>query len=259
MRQVKFKGFVVSVGLFATLLLASATAYAQYSHKGPSAPAPRTPDGKPDFSGVWNGRGNYLNQQVPEGKLPYTPAGEAAYKYNMTAAVDPGSLCVLIGIPRASVDFEAFQVLQKPDRMAFIYERSWSWRAISIDGREHPKQVDPSFFGNAVAHWDGDTLVVDVIGLKGEKVWGDSQGHPRSDAMHIVERWSRPDMDHLKVDMTLDDPKYYTQPLKITSVFDLQPFELIEQACDENNVDQYHLGPGLGTKDGTRGFDKTIK
>jgi hypothetical protein len=251
--------FAGVAAVFALLPLRSAPTSTQSSP--PSVvtprPTPRTPGGKPDFSGVWNGSGTFLNQGFPQ-ELPYTPEGRAAYQYNMTGAIDPQSLCVLIGVPRADLDIEAFQVLQKPDRVAFIYERSTAWRVIPVDGRQHPEHPEPSFFGDAVGKWDGDTLVVDVLALKGEKEWGDNVGHPHSAAAHVVERWSRPDFNHLRVDLTIDDPKYYTQTLKVTRIANLQPYELVEQACDENNVDREHLGPGLGTKDGTRGFDKNL-
>lgn len=220
-------------------------------------PTPRTPDGKPDFSGVWNGPAKYLNQDFPNG-MPYTPAGLAAYQYNMTKAVDPQSLCILIGEPRADNDAQPFEIIQTPNRIAFLYERDDAWRAIPLDGRQHPKSPEPSFFGDAVGSWDGDTLVVDIVGFKGNKIWSDNVGHPQSDALHLIERWTRPDADHLQVELTIDDSKYYTQPIKIVRKLTRQAYELIEFSCDENNIDREHLGPGLGTKDGTRGYDKDV-
>jgi hypothetical protein len=221
-------------------------------------PTPRTADGKPDLSGVWNGPGVYINRDFTDGKLPYTPAGEAAYQYNMTKAVDPQSICIIIGQPRADLDAQPFEIVQTPKRVAFLYERDTNWRIIPVDGRAHPKEPEPSFFGDAVGSWDGDTFVVDLVGFKGDKVWTDNVGHPQSDSLHLVERWTRPDADHLQLDLTIDDPKYYTKPIKITRKLKQQPFELIEFSCDENNLDRDRLGPGLGTKDGTRGYDKQV-
>jgi len=220
-------------------------------------PAPRTPDGHPDLSGVWNGPATYLNQEFPNG-LPYTSGGLAAYQYNMTQAVDPQSLCILIGQPRADNDAQPFEIVQTPKRIAFLYERDDAWRIIPVDGRQHPKDPERSFFGDAIGSWDGDTFVVDIVGFKGNKIWSDNVGHPQSDALHVVERWSRPDADHLQVELTFDDSKYYSQPIKITRKLTRQPYELIEFSCDENNIDREHLGPGLGTKDGTRGYDKKV-
>jgi hypothetical protein len=221
-------------------------------------PTPRTPDGKPDLSGVWNGPGVYINRDFPEGRLPYTTAGEAAYQYNMTGAVDPQSLCIIIGQPRADLDAQPFEIIQTPKRVAFLYERDTNWRIIPVDGRQHPKEPEPSFFGDAVGSWDGDAFVVDLVGFKGDKVWTDNVGHPQSDSLHLIERWTRPDADHLQLDLTIDDPKYYTKSVKITRKLKLQKYELIEFSCDENNLDRSRLGPGLGTKDGTRGYDKQV-
>jgi len=223
-----------------------------------SAPAPRTPDGKPDLSGVWNGPGIYINKGFPGGQLPYTSSGQAAYQYNMTKAVDPQSLCIIIGQPRADLDAQPFEIIQAQKRVAFLYERDTNWRIIPVDGRQHPKEAEPSFFGDAVGSWDGDTFVVDLVNFKGDKVWTDNIGHPQSNALHLIERWTRPDADHLNLDLTIDDPKYYTKPIKITRNLKRQTYELIEFACDENNLDRDLLGPGLGTKDGTRGYDKEV-
>jgi hypothetical protein len=228
---------------------------------GPPQPTPRTPDGKPDLSGAWDGRGADINKDLPgPGKpLPYTPAGEAAYQYNMTKAVDPQSLCIIIGEPRADVDGRPFEIVQNSTRVAFLFERDASRRVIRVDGSQHPKDSDPSFFGDAIGTWEGDTLVVDVVGLKGEKVWADNDGHPHSDAAHLVERWSRPDANDLQLDLTIDDPKYYTKPITVTRRLKLQSWDVVdEEACTENNVDHDHLGPGLGTKSGKRGFDDDV-
>jgi hypothetical protein len=230
--------------------------YASPKPPGTPRPTPRAAGGKPDLSGVWDGRGANINKELPGKELPYTAAGEAAYQYNMTQAVDPQSLCIIIGQPRADVDGRPFEIVQNSNRVAFLYERDASRRVIRLNGH-HPKDIEPSFFGDAIATWDGDTLVVDVIGLKGEKVWADNVGHPHSDATHLIERWSRPDADDLQLELTIDDPKYYTKPFNVVRRLKLQSYdEVDEEACDENNVDRAHLSPGLGTKDGTRGFDR---
>jgi hypothetical protein len=276
--KLRLRWSVVTGTILAAALFASASAYAQSASPvastaapmadpvpaggaNPAAspgPAPRTADGKPDLSGVWNGPGVYINRDFPDGKLPYTSAGEAAYQYNMTKAVDPQSICIIIGQPRADLDAQPFEIVQTPKRVAFLYERDTNWRIIPVDGRSHPKEPEPSFFGDAVGNWDGDAFVVDLVGFKGDKVWTDNVGHPQSDSLHLIERWTRPDADHLQLDLTIDDPKYYTKPIQITRKLKRQPFELIEFSCDENNLDRDRLGPGLGTKDGTRGYDKKV-
>jgi hypothetical protein len=279
----RFKPFVFAAVIPAVAFLASATADAQSdaqvaaasartadassvgnasvtaSKSSPAlSPTPRTADGKPDLSGVWNGPGVYINRDFPDGKLPYTSAGQAAYQYNMTGAVDPQSLCIIIGQPRADLDAQPFEIVQTSKRVAFLYERDTNWRIIPVDGRQHPKEPEPSFFGDAVGSWDGDTFVVDLVGFKGAKVWTDNVGHPQSDSLHLIERWTRPDAEHLLLDLTIEDPKYYSKPIKLTRKLKRQNYELLEFSCDENNLDRDRLGPGLGTKDGTRGYDKKV-
>jgi hypothetical protein len=161
-------------------------------------------------------------------------------------------------VPRADLSGQPFEIFQRPNRVAILYERDTSWRIIAADGRQHPKDPEPSFFGNSIGTWDGDTFVVDSIGFKGDKIWGDETAHPQSDALHLIERFTRPDADHLQVEVTIDDPKYFTKTFRFTRKLRLLPYELIEQACDENNIDRSHIGFGLGTKDGTRGYDKPV-
>jgi hypothetical protein len=111
---------------------------------GPPRPTPRTPDGKPDLSGIWDGRGANINKDLPGKELPYTPDGAAAYQFNLTQAVDPQSLCIIIGQPRADVDGRPFEIVQNANRMAFLYERDASRRVIRL-GSQHPSDPEPSF------------------------------------------------------------------------------------------------------------------
>ena len=124
--------------------------------------------------------------------------------------------------------------------------------------RKHSDDPDPSFFGEELGSWDGDALVIDSIGFKDEQVWADENGSPHSDALHVVERWTRPDFDHLHVDTLIEDSKFYTQPFHYARRWELgKPAEeLAEYACSENNVDAAHLGfgPGPIRPDGTRGY-----
>jgi hypothetical protein len=166
----------------------------------------------------------------------------------MTESINPEALCLFAGVPRASISGVPFEIIQNNNRIAFLYELMTTWRSIPLDGRPHPADIEPSFFGNGVGHWEGDTLVIDSIGFKDKLSWVDDDAHPHSDAMHVVERWSRPDWDHLAHEVWVEDPKFYTKPWTFQRVFThmapgLQP---MEYACDENNVDrdEGHLGPG---------------
>jgi hypothetical protein len=214
------------------------------------ASAPRAPDGKPDLSGFWKGPLlRNMDKNVSGGFAAiFTPAGKVAYEYNKTQSVNPEGLCLFAGIPRASISGVPFEIVQSSNRVAILYELMNTFRSIPVDGRAHPKDIEPSFFGNATGKWDGDTLVIDSIGFKDKLTWLDDDAHPHSDAMHVVERWTRTDETHLAHEVTVEDPKFYTKPFKFDRVFTQMPAgqELMEFACDENNIDRNggHLGFG---------------
>jgi hypothetical protein len=156
---------------------------------GASGAGPQTAEGHPDLNGFWKGTrdtvpGGNIAKDLPGLKLPLTPAGEAAWKHNTTATIDPESLCIIGGIPRHNASGLPFQVIQSPKYVAFLYFYSY-YRLIPTDGRKHDEDPDPSFFGDEVGHWDGDTLVVDSTGFKETQVWADENGSPHSDALHL--------------------------------------------------------------------------
>ncbi len=229
----------------------------------PSGPTPRTADGHPDLSGFWKGSratrpvGN-IGKDLPGFHLPLTAAGKQALQHNLTATIDPEALCIIGGIPRHSASALPFEIVQSKDRVVFLYMYTY-FRAIPVDGRKHAADPDPTFFGDKIGRWDGDTLVIDSIGFKAEPIWIDENANPQSDAMHAVERWTRPDADHIHLELTVDDPKFYTRPFTYSRTWLAgKPGEgLREYSCSENNVDRAHLGPGPGPirKDGTRGYD----
>jgi hypothetical protein len=230
-----------------------------------SKPAPRTADGHPDLSGYWKGLRNTtpvgnIAKDLPDHKLPFTAAGEAAWKHNVTATIDPESLCIPGGIPRHNASGLPFEVLQGANKVAFLYWYTY-FRLIPIDAkRKHSEDPDPSFFGEEIGRWDGDTLVIDSIGFKDKQVWIDENANPHSDALHVVERWTRPDYDHIHVETLIEDPKFYTKSFNYARTWVLgKPGEEVhEYACSENNVDRDHLqfGPGPIRSDGSRGFEK---
>jgi hypothetical protein len=256
--------------IFSAILLIGSGALATAQTVPPSRPGaasarsiPRLSDGHPDFNGYWKGMrdtvpvGN-IAKDLPGLKLPLTPAGEAAWKHNTTVTIDPESLCIPGGIPRHNASGLPFEILQTPKAVAFLYFYNY-FRRIPVDARrKHSEDPDPTFFGEELGHWEGDTLVVDSIGFKDEQVWADENGSPHSDALHVVERWTRPDVDHLRVDTLVEDAKFYTRPFHYTRTWQLgrEGEELAEYACSENNVDREHLQPGPGPirPDGTRGY-----
>ncbi len=233
------------------------------SEPAASAPTPRTADGRPDLSGYWKGTrathpvGN-IGKDLPGFRLPLTAAGQAALQHNLSKTVDPEALCIIGGIPRHSASALPFQIVQNRDHVVFLYMYTY-FRAVPVDGRPHASDPDPSFFGDKTGKWEGDTLVIDSVGFKDKQMWIDENANPQSDAMHAVERWTRPDAGHLRLELTVDDPKFYTQRFHYsrTWVTGRPNEELKEYVCAENNIDRVHIGPGPGPirPDGTRGYD----
>jgi hypothetical protein len=231
---------------------------------GKSKPTPRTADGHPDLSGFWKGTRNTIpvgniGKDLPGHKLPLTPAGEAALKHNLTATVDPESLCIIGGIPRHNASALPFRILQTPTHVAFLYLYTY-YRLIPVGTLKHTDDPDPSFFGEERGKWEGDTFVIDSIAFKDERVWADENANPHSDALHVVERWTRPDANHIHVETLIDDPKFYTKSFTYSRTWLLgkQDEGLTEYSCSENNVDRDHIGfgPGPIKEDGSRGYVK---
>jgi hypothetical protein len=208
----------------------------------------------PDFSGIWLGGGiQSLSPSDPRGKKPagtepdisYTPWGleklkseRPAFGPNQTF-VDTTDLALKYadpdGYPRASIHPMRFKVVQTPDFIYFLYEYNQSWRPIAMN-REHSPDPDPTWFGEAVGKWEGDTLVVDAIGFN-DRAWLDPIGHPRSEKLHLIEHWRRVDHDILVNDLTIDDPGAYTKPWNGRLTFKLdhsgELHESIYTATDE--------------------------
>ena len=129
--------------------------------------------------------------------------------------------CAPYGIPRLMNHVGPFEILQGKDRVLILFETNNAIRQIWMDGRGHPADLDPSWLGHAIGHWEGATLVVDTVGLT-DKSWLDTAGHPHSDALHVVERIRRVDHDTLENTLTFDDPKTYTRPWSSTIVYKLR-------------------------------------
>ncbi|MGA2728442.1 MAG: hypothetical protein ABSE96_11545 [Terracidiphilus sp.] len=231
----------------------------------PTGPAPRI-DGHPDLSGYWlpsrkdKPVGN-IGKDLPGFKLPFTAAGAAALKYNVEHTIDPESLCVVGGIPRHDASALPFQLLQGSKQAVFLYWYT-TYRLVPFDGRGHDPDPDPSFFGDEVGSWEGDTFVIDSIAFKEARTWADENANPHSDQLHTIERWTRPDAGHLHLELTILDPKFYTEPVHYQRTWLIgRPGQIVrEYSCSEDNVDAPHLQPGPGPigPDGQRGYDKVV-
>jgi hypothetical protein len=227
------------------LAVIAALLWAWHQGAGQNVTPRRMPDGHPDFSGVWSGRGHADMSAGLAGGLPLTPAGKAALD-GALKQYDPTGYCLYPGVTRITQSPYPIEILQTPLRLAILYEYMRTFRVIPTDGRKHGQDLDPTFFGESVGKWDGDRLVVDVIGLN-DKSWLDAAGNPHSDALHLIERYRLTDPEHLEYEVTIDDPKFYTRPWQSAMVFTRKPdWELIEYSCDENNKDrdQHHFQPG---------------
>jgi hypothetical protein len=176
--------------------------------------------------------------------VPFQPWAKAAFDQRQATLLkdDPEGLCLPPGIPRLMATPFPFQIFQLPDRVLFVFEGgAHIWRAIYTDGRTHPKDPNPSFLGDSIGHWEGDTLVVDVVGFN-DTTWLDQDGHPHTEALHVVERYTRTDEMTLHYEVTIDDPKAYTKPWSSGYTIPWSPgTELLEYICQENNKDLPHM------------------
>lgn len=216
-----------------------------------SAPAPRTADGKPDLSGIWQaGR-----------------AGQYGYDYDVTQNLKPGDVqpwardlrfkraqdfrkdsplahCMPVSVP--FLNFRGLsRMVQTPQLIVILYESPNSpHRSIFLDGRELPKDPNPSWLGYSVGRWEGDTLVVTSIGFN-ELGWLDVDGNPQTESLKLTERFHRKDFGHLELDTTFEDPKVFTKPfsLHIDKVLAADT-EILEDVC-ENEKSGVHLSGGV--------------
>ena len=214
-----------------SLLVAAAAG--RLAAQGQSPAMPRAADGKPDLSGIWQvlntaawdiqdhaaSLGVPGGQGVVEGtEIPYQPWALARKLENYTnrRTADPETKCYEPGVPRAIYMPHPFQIVQTPTFVAILYEYIHVTRHIYLDGTPHPKgPIDNWWMGDSRAHWEGNTLVVDVIHFT-DQTWFDRAGNFHSDALHVVERYTPTDRDHLLYEATIEDPKVFTRPWKMS-------------------------------------------
>jgi len=252
---------IVVVGLFAMLLPAIAAAqWLNYPTPGTprladgrpnlTAPTPRTADGKPDLSGVWRGAGPLYRFNIAEDLQPgdIQPWAEALFLSRVRNARkdSPLARCLPVSIPFHNF-FNLMQIVQTPTLMVLLYESPNSpHRTVFTDGRDLPKDPNPTWFGYSIGRWEGDTLVVTTTGFN-DLGWLDSAGHPQTESLRITERLHRRDFGHMDFEMTIDDPKVFTKPFTMKRERLLAPdTDLIEDVC-ENELDRASMtgGPAI--------------
>jgi hypothetical protein len=200
----------------------------------PGGPTPRLPDGHPDFSGQWfpnsagqgvSGRYGVDPEAIRQFDPKKTPEERPVFQQSALAKIKsmtPTELelskssvnCMPRGVPAIWLQNPyTTYIMHKPGVMAQMYEVLNNWRIIHLDGRPLPKDPEPFFHGNSTARWDGDTLVVDSIGFD-ERTYIQPNGWFHSDELHVTERYTRPSMNYLIVEITVDDPKVLQKPWK---------------------------------------------
>ena len=232
-----------------------------------SAPAPRL-NGKPDLSGLWQAERTPVSEFVralgpglpaiqPDlndvtkhvlnvfwdmkpAEWPLRPEAAALTEQRQKSGRDfQTAYCQPSSLP-ASLLITEFKLIQAPGEIVVLAGNGDPPRQIHMDGRSLPKgpqNLLPSWMGSSVGRWQGETLVVETTGFK-EAAWLDGFGHPRSEAMHITERYRRRDFGHMDVEVTFDDPTYYTRPFGFKTTLTLIPdSDLLEYVCTENEKD----------------------
>jgi hypothetical protein len=214
---------------------------------------------QPNLSGVWNmhttPQTRYLSYSFSREEPPMTEWAQERFKLTKPSfgprafadsndPVNPTTVnpvgCFPPGTPRIYLQPFPMEIVQTPARVLMIFEFNHFIRQIWTDGRGHNTDLGPTWFGDSIGHWEGDTLVVDTIGLN-DKTWIDRAGHPHSDQLHVVERMRRPEPNTLQVGLTMEDPKAYTKPWGGQLTFQLHPtWNITEMVCEDNvNFDEF--------------------
>src|SRR6185369_7902990 len=184
----------------------------------PAAPAPRLPNGHPDLSGVWMGGGGIAARSLKKGdEILLTPDAKKIMDTRLSKD-DPEANCLPTGVPRMN-PYPWRMVQSSTDKaeshIFILFEGNiHSYRQIYMDGRPHPPDPDPTWYGHSIGRWEGDTLVVDTIGYN-DRFWFDFDGHPHTTQLHTVERFTRTDLNTLSWDITITDPGAYQKPFTV--------------------------------------------
>ncbi|HEY3825034.1 MAG TPA: hypothetical protein VGL82_10770 [Bryobacteraceae bacterium] len=254
--------------LFSSLALVSLAACPAHAQQRPAKPAtppmPRMADGKPDMTGVWQGGstrvGTWEEANAPgglgfgpapsgagRGRGAFPPREPAPYQDWAKAKVqesfdrrgidDPISQCLMAGVPRTvTLGLFPMQIVQTPTQVIMLYELLHSFRVIPINAK-HPDDLEPTYMGDSVGHWEGDTLVVDIVSFN-DRTWIGATGTFHSDQMHVTERYTRVDYNRINYDVTIEDPKVLTKPwIMHNSIMLRNGTRLREYECVENNTD----------------------
>jgi hypothetical protein len=236
---------VTGAAVAAILSVASGSAAGQAPQTASrvSGTAPRTADGKPDLSGLWRPQMNFITD-LRKGLKPGSEISLLPWAAKVTAERmskdDPEANCLPAGVPRVAP--YPWRIVQTPTHIFFLFEGNiHSYRQIFMNRTSHPKDVNPTWYGDSIGRWEGDTLVVDTVGFN-DRFWFDFAGHPHTEQLHTIERYRRLDMGTLEDEVTVEDPGAYAKPFTLLARMPLlENQEIIEYVCNENNKDVTHI------------------
>ena len=224
---------------------------------GPPRPAPRNKEGRVLLSGATaKDKGVWLPGPVvpdplgPSKELPFQPWAGALFADRRTHQLEPHARCKPSGVARVFLTPYGVEITELAElKRVYIFDIGGphTFRTIYVDGRAHPKDLVPSYYGHSIGKWEGDTLVVDTVGFN-ESFWLDRGGLPSTDQMRTVERITRTNMTTLHYELMVDDPGAYTKPWngKLDLVWE-DNTELFEYVCQEQNY-AHELMVGQATK-----------
>src|SRR5215470_2821274 len=241
----------------ATFLLSLSGLLHLYAQRAPAAGAiPRMADGKPNFSGTFQWP-TYLpgaergrsNATIFDAKnfAPLKPGGEAFFEPRTgdPRHDEPRDFCMPAGFPASILSGNAMQLFQTPKYLVMVHEFQRNTRIIPLDGRPHRANLEPSYYGDSIGHWEGDTIVIDTTNFKpwilDDYHYTDAtKSRWHTDALHTIERLQRIDEKTIAYRITIDDPKIFTQPFSQDFKMTLHPdweeqTGLLEYVCEENN------------------------
>ena len=274
MRRRHFFGACVATAVLALSPVLTHTSFAQRGGGAQGAaalarPAPRTPDGKIILGSPIGDKGTWMAVDnriaIPEkpeefgdrdaaanfpsgpgafpkakmSQVPFQPWARGLFIYRTKHEFEPYTRCKPAGGARMVATAYGTDFIDVPDQKRIYITQTGgphSFRAIYMDGRPHPKDMDPTYYGHSVGHWEGDTLVIDTVGFN-ERSWIDLRGMPTTEQLHLTERITRPDFNTLRYEITIDDPEAYTAPWTTGMFFRWAPgAEQFEFVCQDGNL-----------------------
>jgi hypothetical protein len=251
----RMKASFNSVGLMTII----ATLFAMQPSISSAAAIPRAANGKPDLTGIWqtlstadwNIEPHAASKDTPAGLgivendvIPYQPWALAKRNenYAQRATLDPAAQCYMPGVPRVNYTPLPFQIFQSNKQLTFLYQYAHTVRTIHANGTPHPKGHIDWWLGDSRGHWEGDTLVVDIVDFN-DQTWFDHAGNFHSDELHVIERYKLIDADHLDYNATIEDPKVFTRPWNINLILyrhKEKNFQLLEHECYTFDFEQFY-------------------